>query len=392
MIRINRTLIIMAAFSLIFGYSSCGKDSDPVTPAPPQEPVVLDFLEPVLYPIEAYVDWIGVSDLDSDGDNDIIVSHCCNENTFYIFLNNSDGSFQPGTERAIPCEGDYIFTMDFDSDGDEDIIVSGDYKSLIYVLLNYGDATFQAPASIISEPFAEYYRSMKLVDLDSDGDEDLVVSSGYPAGIFIMLNNGDATFQAPILSLTLEEYIDSMTFADLNGDGNADMIGTTGMTYIITSLGNGDGTFQAAKRHSFLLWDLLATDLSVCIPSDMDGDGNKEVIVGSKWDGMFILLDAGDITYKMAAYYEEPRSFFFGAAADLDDNGHDDFVAWDRYTDSVTVFQGGGDIAFESRRTYYTGFDNFVLSDLDGDGDIDIAGTGFRSVSIMLNTLNDQDR
>lgn len=380
-----RLITIIAIFTLILGHASCGKDSDPVTPVPSQEPVVLDFLEPVLYPVEEWTMDIVASDLDTDGDYDLIVEK---DDLIGILLNNGNGTFQPAVYRSILIRCRYLGSADLDGDGDNDIVLTEGYKSTVFVLLNNGDATFQTPVPVTEESLGNV-RRIEAVDLDQDGDEDLLVATVDPDRIVTLLNNGDATFGAPIQGL--EGYVSRLTISDLDHDGDADLVGQAGRSFF-TSMGNGDGTFQDAVYHGFLLWDFLPEYFQFCVPLDIDSDGDFDIAAGSSSRGTYILLNAGDFTFDMAGCYGEPKGVNSGVAVDMDSDGDNDIVASLADIDSVTVFQNSGDSTFQSILSYYAGIvvRKFVLADLDGDGDVDIAGLDFGSVSIMLSTLNDQ--
>lgn len=387
--RINRIVKMIAALSLILGYASCGEDSDPVSPSPEPEPGVFEFLEPVFYPVEEYAGSIVAADLDADGDNDLVVQRCCN-NRIGILLNNGDGTFQQEQYLTI-SEAFIVYTIasaDLDGDGDCDI-VAGWYQSTVYVLLSNGDATFQSPLPLTEESIGTV-RRIEAVDLDLDGDEDLLVATESPDRIVTFLNNGDATFGVPVQ--VLEGYANALTMSDLDHDGDADMVGAAGPA-VFTSIGNGDGTFQDAVYQGFLLWDFLSEHFEFCLPLDIDSDGDFDIAAGSLSRGTYMLLNAGDFTFNMAGCYGEAKGLKGAAAADMDLDGENEIVGTFSEIDSIAVFHDSGDSTFQSFVSYFAGIAmrSFALADLDGDGDIDIAGNDYRSVFVMLNTLNDRD-
>ena len=87
-----------------------------------------------------------------------------------------------------------------------------------------------------------------LADLTADRRADIV---GFgDAGVWVSLNNGNGTFQAPVLAVTNFAYIAGgwrvekhpRFLADLTGDGKADIIGF-GDAGVWVSLNNGTGGF-----------------------------------------------------------------------------------------------------------------------------------------------------
>jgi hypothetical protein len=91
-----------------------------------------------------------------------------------------------------------------------------------------------------------------LADLTGDGRADIV---GFgDAGVWVSLNNGNGTFQAPRMVVGNFAYSAGgwrverhpRFLADLTGDGRADIVGF-GDDGVWVSFNNGNGTFQAAR-------------------------------------------------------------------------------------------------------------------------------------------------
>jgi hypothetical protein len=91
-----------------------------------------------------------------------------------------------------------------------------------------------------------------LGDLTGKGRADII---GFgDAGVYVALNNGDGTFQAPKIAIKdfgavaggWQVNQDPRFVADLNGDGRGDIVGF-GDGGVYVAIGNGDGTLQAPK-------------------------------------------------------------------------------------------------------------------------------------------------
>jgi hypothetical protein len=121
-----------------------------------------------------------------------------------------------------------------------------------------------------------------LADLTGDGKADII---GFgTAGVYVALNNGDGTFQAPQLVVqgfsstvsTNDDTVNARTLfvADVNGSGYGDIIGIgQNGEGIFVAIGNGDGTFQALKvvnHHSYIGEPRFFVDLT--------GDGAADLI------------------------------------------------------------------------------------------------------------------
>src|SRR5437867_907858 len=88
-----------------------------------------------------------------------------------------------------------------------------------------------------------------LADLTGDGRADIVGFGND--GVWVALNNGNGTFQAPQMVTDLGSnnsgwrvYQHPRCLADLTGDGRADIVGF-GNDGVWVALNNGNGTFQS---------------------------------------------------------------------------------------------------------------------------------------------------
>ena len=88
-----------------------------------------------------------------------------------------------------------------------------------------------------------------LGDFNEDGKIDVITSApeGTRLGFVFYAGLGDGTFAVPQNVGSGKVY--SIATADLNGDGHLDIIGVDeALAQLDVNLGNGDGTFQAARR------------------------------------------------------------------------------------------------------------------------------------------------
>jgi hypothetical protein len=215
----------------------------------------------------------------------------------FVSLNNGDGTFAPA--RLVLNDFGFAgggwrldrhlrFLADVTGDGILDIVAFG--ERCVFVALGNGDGTFAAPRAVINDlacssqwRIDEHPRT--LADLTGDGKADII---GFrSAGVYVALNNGDGTFQAPRLVLqnfgTIQNW-DSGTppplfLADVNGNGCGDIV-EFGRKGVFVSIGNGDGTFQAPKLvlDIFIPGDSWFSRFVV----DLTGDGAADLILFHK--------------------------------------------------------------------------------------------------------------
>jgi uncharacterized protein (TIGR03437 family) len=173
-----------------------------------------------------------------------------------LLLGNGDGTFHPGNSVAAGSNPKTAAAADFNGDGALDIAVldagtPGNTSDAggISILLGNGAGSFPKVSGVTAgfNP-----RAMAVGDVNGDGKPDLVVATGANAAsssfqISVFLGKGDATFQPPFnIPVPAGESPNTIAIVDLDGDGNPDIV--LGDCCADSSVGyfrgNGDGTFQ----------------------------------------------------------------------------------------------------------------------------------------------------
>src|SRR5439155_21714632 len=171
-------------------------------------------------------------------------------------LGNGDGTFQPQKVFAQGYRlGNAAVAGDFNGDGKLDLAATDFLTGDVLIFLGNGDGTFQQPLRVpvalqagpgILSPGSSL--GLALGDFRRSGKLDLAVANPGSNSVFILLGNGDGTFQKPAPYAT-GFAPDSLVAADFDGDGTLDLaVSNSGGTDISILKGNGDGTFQDQVR------------------------------------------------------------------------------------------------------------------------------------------------
>lgn len=163
---------------------------------------------------------IRLADFNGDGIKDLAA-----EDSLYVYalLGNGDGTFRIGTTfNTLSFQGYAIATGDFTGDGKDEIVLSRESNYNLRILLNNGAGTALTSGALLSvgtdsTPF------MTVGDVDSDGTNELVVTTLFTAGqggVFEVAANGTITQSTSIAGSRARQHV----LADTNNDGILDLI------------------------------------------------------------------------------------------------------------------------------------------------------------------------
>ncbi|QDS92976.1 Cadherin domain protein [Roseimaritima multifibrata] len=161
---------------------------------------------------------------DFDGDNDIdIAAGLLVENQIVWYENDGDENFSKTVivDYAATPNNLVVVVTDIDQDGDADIVTANQTDERIVWLENDGSGNFteQTLAFVVSS-----VEAIVVDDFDSDGDKDIVVSSGFDDNIIWLQNEGNQSFRDSEIATSL--HVRGMDFGDFDNDGDRDLLAT----------------------------------------------------------------------------------------------------------------------------------------------------------------------
>jgi hypothetical protein len=279
-----------------------------------------------------------------------------------------------GTELAP------VVVADVNGDRKPDLLGIG--PAGLFVLLGNGDGTFSPGGG----PYS-FTGLLATGDFNGDGKLDIVVATGGSLGsINTLLGNGDGTFQSPITSKGVVT-VAAIASGDFNGDGKLDLVladSWTGQTYLL--LGNGDGAFQPTATPLPGAAGLDASDVNDVVATDLNGDGKLDLVI-QRIPFVQILLGNGDGSFtRRNSYLETTLTSTSVVTADFNNDGKPDVAAGN------AVFLGNGDGTFRGNSSvlldpFSTNLGTLhfpvaaVSGDFNQDGNPDIA-------AVVLDTVN----
>jgi hypothetical protein len=344
----------------------------------------------------------------------------------------------PPSQVRVYSGAGYPFVADFNQDGKADVFTAVTFGDSYGTMnLGAGDGNFQAAARV---PLSAGFYVNAVADFNADGKPDLLATncSSLPCGINVYFGNGDGTFQTTPVSTTTT--LQGGVAADLNGDGKADLVGVVNGALFVY-LGNGDGTFTAGASYNSAIGGAMALgdfnadgkiDVVISTPGDTPGDafsvGQVIVFLGNG-DGTFqaakssagayitasivvedfnsdgkmdlamsgcgftsgclewALLGNGDGSLQTPQFFGPTTGPLDGASAlggaDFNGDGKADLVLQGdpSFLDTAEIYLGNGDDTFSKTNSYTLGSppqDNsfgIAVADFNGDGKPDIAAS-----------------
>jgi hypothetical protein len=326
------------------------------------------------------------ADLDRDGDMDFIAPGL---GPIQWFQNNGAGAF---TQRSLTSSGfgtvDFVTAADFDNDGDMDMLARVN-TTAYHLFRNNGAQTFTSSniANIFDESTVP-----TIVDFDSDGDQDLVFASSSARRVTLYRNNGGGSFVPNVVYTSPSLRYRAIAAGDADGDGDLDLFTApdwtpgTGLELLIN---DGNDVFTPKSVINNLSSLLIFRSL---LSGDMDGDGDLDLVamVGQSnsnlaphqlgWirnDGAnsFSFLPLSNLSTSSSGVVDAPQFLL----ADLEGDGDLDIVTSSPFAGRIAWQENVGagvfvqrTISVASTSPFSNLLNGIAIGDVNGDGRADL--------------------
>jgi hypothetical protein len=354
------------------------------------------FLPPVNFSTTNRAEKIAAADVNGDGILDVAVGTLpiSGPASLAVMINTGNGNFAaPVFYEAAPggrFGSTAVALADLDNDGDVDLIGGGDYENgsidngAVTIRRNNGNGTFGSAEIIMFANFVPMPKELTTGRLNSDGFADIVaaVPSGRAIEGFVTVNsNGSGGFNTPVYYEASQQTFD-VAIVDLDNDGDGDVVTVANSSAAVTVHENpGNGSFPVLTRYE------VASESDAVQSADIDNDGDIDIVVNGELDVasndplLKILKNNGDGTFAPAIDYTPARNFADMKLRDINGDGFVDLIFapdgnFPPYHFGTALNNGNGTFAPTLVTNVFScGEGTIDAADLDGDGDRDIVLT-----------------
>lgn len=329
-------------------------------------------------------------DFDKDGMLDVISFYSVFEQSSKVTWGNGDGSFS--SRQLLGQRGGIGTVGDFNNNGFLEIIYNRD-SGILNLIAHESTAVPINPRQLITSQITNFgglvsFTQIHSEDFNNDGNLDIAGLIPSSDRFFVMLGNGDLTFQDP-QQFTTGNAPNSMTLGDLNNDGNIDVIvsaldeDNTDIRVINYFPGPGNGSFPGFAEYQVgtrtirgIQFGQFVGDQNpdiALIRSDylqyMEGDGTGSLL----WREEFNYIGANTQTY----------------LEDVNNDAQLDAITRSTFRNTYQVTLGGEDGSFPVGNFFDTAdARDMEVVDINGDNIADVVvannATGASAIDIFV--------
>ncbi|EGB11799.1 hypothetical protein AURANDRAFT_61005 [Aureococcus anophagefferens] len=289
-------------------------------------------------------------------------------------------AFSEHVITTLADDGQSVFAVDVDGDGDADILTASNYDDTVAWYENDGSQSFAENVLTNSANGANFVFA---ADVDGDADVDVLASAGQDNSVTWFENDGSGGFTGNEITAS-DTFVTYVFAADVDGDGDVDVLSAAYSGETVKWFEN-DGS-EGFTEHT-IASSKAGSKCAFAI--DVDGDGDVDVIGATRvpsgtgaatWyenDGSEGFTEH-DID---SGYNLNPTPVF---ATDVDGDGDVDVLGGSEGSDQVKWYENDGAESFtahvitDSADAVHT----VRAEDIDGDGDVDAVSGSYSAKEV----------
>ena len=297
------------------------------------------------------------------------------------------------TSGSTHCGGDgNARLLDVDQDGDLDLVTSAPNPRRWVVFMNENGKLASKPAWNSKE--TTDCDHISVLDFNKDGMTDLAATHESHCTLYINDKERGMVRFGNLPDWETGIYIDAnqIDFGDFDNDGDLDMLMAAGLPFLGLALfENKEGTPSRTVSRRIGIREYSEASIF----ADFDTDGDLDIVATYPRKGTVVIYenDGGQFDDGTQVFYDQRVSHCQRVyCLDIDQDGDKEILCakgpWGPPGASVALAQQSGSKTMKViwRSAANTGFHGFDFQDVDNDGDLDMAAAdwGGRSVSIFL--------
>ncbi len=285
-------------------------------------------------------------DLDQDGDQDILATSSTADHYLW-YENDGNAAFTKHVidNSSLANEAYGIDAADFNQDGHLDIVGGANSGDALAIFSNDGSQNFLLFSDLSTgNAFTDGVRAVKAVDLDQDGDPDILVAANSGDTYSWFENDGSGVFTPHVIdNSTNANGASQIQAADLDGDGDLDVLGASNLGDVFLWFEN-DGS-QNFTSH-IIDNSMFANGPRGLAVVDLEQDGDIDVLTATISGDVFAWYEndgAGNFTPALISNDQNHTSGAFAiTAADIDNDLVDDIIVAANVADAFSWFKTEG--------------------------------------------------
>lgn len=295
----------------------------------------------------AYINSIVVNDLDNDGLVEIISGSSDGVISDFNFNGCSTLEWNWRWQHNVKGAVRQIIVNDLDGDGEKELIAASNANTQYVVVLDYGGNFLWS-----DDDTGGYAISLDIADMNSDGINNVIY--GTESGNLHVLKEKNN----PLCSARLENRVAYIKVSDIDNDGNPDIVALSNKFGVKADLYVFDSNGNEKIKYSIDKGIYLPSKDTVAI-ADIDNDNNKEILVATYTKGVLIIDSNGKLKKSLLSGSIVNSVY----ASDLNGDGNIEIVAGSK--PYLYIFDSYGNIL--SRVNVSDSVNEIISSDLNND-------------------------